>query len=179
MTQTHTSDPLIAEFKDLIKQITVEVSKQGVVQEIKRSEETMKQSSSQIAPLAAKLRESSAKLEALLDSNAKAVSSIYQRLTNLENALRESAGSLVDKGDVSHKQITKLINENTSSLRATFQNASDAALRANTDRFDALARMLEEERVRTRTARRWLFTLLGLQLVLVAALPAAVYMLLK
>jgi replicative superfamily II helicase len=172
-------DSLISEFKDVIKQITVEVTKQSIVQDLKRSEETMKQSSTQLQPIVNKLGESAGKLEELLRKNSADLQGISQRLTKLEELVRETTRSIADKNDAANKQTTNLLNESISSLRNSIHNTSEANQKLSNDISVKIVNIVEEENARSRKSRQWMFSLLGIQLVLILVVLSALYFLLK
>jgi DNA anti-recombination protein RmuC len=166
---TREADSLLEEFKSVIKEITVEVAKQTVVQDIKRSEEVMRHSATTLEPVASSLQASAGKLEEVIRTNA---AELRQQFADLESRVSARLEQLEDKNRAAVEELTEDFRAGISNLIKSMQETAEAYKKMSGELIENVLAAAEEERARAKNAREWMFALFAIQIVLIIAVPA-------
>lgn len=170
---------LVNEFKDLIKQVTVEVSKQAVISEIKKSEETIKQASSQLPNVATRLGTSAQKLDELLQKNSSELITLNKKVNKVDEQLVTHERNIKEKIDKKINELTKLFNDKNSELQSLSTSQTTEIKTYIQQELSALSLQLKSEETKQHTFRKAVFWLLSAQLLLLISISVGAYFLFK
>ncbi|SDO87683.1 hypothetical protein SAMN04487897_12539 [Paenibacillus sp. yr247] len=176
MTVQNSSTSLADEFKNLITDITTEISKQSVLQEVKRSEETIKQAGAKLPGIAERLQFSVQKLEDFLRQNADQFADVHKRIDAVDEKLMHAHQKLSDEAVAAHKETIRLSQEQHIFMKSYVRDIGDTNRLFLQEKLLEFTNLFSQEQYRQHKFRKTLYWLVGMELLVTIGAAVALYL---